>query len=155
MFVNKSAQEPYQLFSGIYENKLFLQILGRKGEMKYSFESATLDTSSERALCADIMEASYTFFDPQKFTFAEDFVLANDEPFLVRRYGEKVMLEEQRIITCQSFGELPAFETSLFIESFLPFEQPVQAPIRTNIEELIRNSPKWLTSGSILSGIAE
>lgn len=126
MFVNKSAQDRYQLFSGIHEKKLFLQIVDRKGNLKYGFESPELDTTNEKTLCSGIQEACYDFFDPAHFKFDDDFVLAQEEPFLIRRYGYKALIKEQKVIECQSFDKLPAMLTSLFMESFLPFEEPVK-----------------------------
>src|SRR5882757_6626488 len=94
MEIPKLAHELYQLFAGIHEKKLFLQIVDRKGNIKYAFESKELDTTSDRTLCGDIMNACYEFFNPAAFKFDDDFVLSREFPLLIRRYGQKIISTE-------------------------------------------------------------
>ena len=117
MFTEKTSQDFYQLFSGINDKKLFLQIVNRDGSLKYSFESPELNMTDARTLSLGIMDACYNFFDPKNFKFDDYFVLSTKEPFLIRRYGEKANFEKQEVVKCQSFEELnlPAMNSSIFI----------------------------------------
>ena len=128
MFVEKTAHNFYQLFSGINDKKFFLQIVNRDGSLKYSFESSELDMTDVRTISLGIMDACYDFFDPANFKFDDDFVLSTVEPFLIRRYGEKANFEKREVVKCQSFEELnlPAMNSTIFMESFLPFEKPLK-----------------------------
>jgi hypothetical protein len=125
MFVDKSAQEFYQLFTGILDKKLFFQIVNRDGTLKYGFESKELNDTDDKTLALGIMEAWYDFFDPATFTFDDDFVLGYDYPYLIRRVGEKAIFDENRVVQCQSFDGLPGMSPIVFMETFLPFERPL------------------------------
>lgn len=150
----KSVQDYYQLFYGICDNRLFLQIFDRQGKEKYAFEgSKDLDISTQRNLLISIMESADEFFCPP-FKFDEDFILGNGYPFLIRREGEKVV--ENAIVKCTSFDGLPAFNSTLYIESYLPFEEPLQKQQETNLPFLESLFPQWMTVNTFLNhGIAE
>ncbi len=157
MFVEKSAHDFYQLFAGIHDKKFFLQIVDRQGNLKYGFESLDLDESNQNSLCTGIMEACYDFFDPSHFKFDENFVLATNAPFLIRRYGEKALFEEQEVIKCKSFDSLPAMSSWLFMETFLPFEKPLETISKPNHpwEKPENNRGAWFSSNDTWHGIAE
>ncbi len=127
MFVDKTATEFYQLFSGICDKKLFLQIGTREGELKYSFESPELDMTDTRTICIGMMDAWYDFFDPAHFVFDESFVLG-EFPLTIKREGQKVVFEKQEVIKCQTFQELsiPDQYSWIFLATFLPFEKPLE-----------------------------
>lgn len=158
MFVQKTALNFYQLFYGIYNNKLFLQIAERDGTIKYSFESPELDMTNEKTICTGIMDASYDFFDPKHFKFDDDFVLSIKEPLVKRRHGEKILPDTKNVVSCQSLMELPAINSWLFLESFLPFEKPLQpetSPSRPDLDINNYRGAKFTNDGTGWHGMAE
>ena len=48
MYKNKKAFKFYELFYGIYDSKLYIQIVNEDRKIEYSFESENLDYSSDK-----------------------------------------------------------------------------------------------------------
>lgn len=155
----KKATEAYILYSGICDNKLFLQITDYWKELKYSFESPELDMTNIDSICGGIMDACADFFDPSHFKFDEKFLLSRNHHHTERRYGVKLEPRSKMELPAKSFVDLklPYGLSVLIMESYLPFEKvEMDNNEKSNVNRLIASSPQILTVDSFTtSGIAE